>query len=302
VTFVIRGAPDSDPRNQPRAQVRAAGEQYFAAMGIPLVRGRLFDANDRAGPGSPQLLVISAELARRFFPDVDPIGKTIETNWTGPGWPGMKFGGEIIGIVGDVRQHALDQDPVPHMYMSYRQWPINEYDVVVRSTTPSATVLGAARALLLRLDSDIPMNGARPLSRMVDASLGQRRFYLMLLSAFAIIAVTLAMVGIYGVVAYGVQQRRREIGIRLALGATRARVLAMVLSDGLRLVAVGIVFGLLGAVALTGLLEKLLFEVGPRDPMTFSVVPVILIVVAGLACLLPARRAAQLNPVETIRA
>jgi predicted permease len=302
VTFTVKGDPAPDPRNEPRAQVRAAGEQYFAAMGIPLIRGRLFDASDRAGPGSAQVLVISAELARRYFPNVDPIGKYIETNWSGPGWPGAKFGGEIIGIVGDVRQHALDQDPTPHMYMSYRQWPINEYDVVVRSTTPSTTVLSAARAMLLQLDDEIPLNGARTLGRIVDASLGQRRFYLTLLAAFAIIAVTLAMVGIYGVVAYGVQQRRREIGIRLALGATRERVLTMVLSDGLRLVIIGIVLGLLGALALTRLLERLLFEVGPRDPVTFTIVPVVLMIAAALACLLPARKAAGLDPVETIRA
>jgi putative ABC transport system permease protein len=188
------------------------------------------------------------------------------------------------------------------MYMSYRQWPVNEYDVVVRSTTSSTTVLSAARAVLLQLDDEIPMNDAQPLSRIVDASLGQRRFYLTLLAAFAIVAVTLAMVGIYGVVAYGVQQRRREIGIRLALGATRERVLTMVLSDGLRLVAVGIVLGLFGALTLTRLLEKLLFEVGPRDPVTFTIVPVALMIAAALACLLPARKAARLNPVETIRA
>ena len=143
-TFVVRGNAAVDARNEPRAQARAAGPQYFAAMGIPLIRGRLFSQDDRAHTPEAQVLIVSAELARRYFPNEDPIGKYIETGWGGPGWPGMKFGGTVVGVVGDVRQGALDGDGTPHMYMPYRQWPVNEYSVVIRSTSTSSQVFGAA--------------------------------------------------------------------------------------------------------------------------------------------------------------
>jgi predicted permease len=302
LTFVVRGRVASS--DEPRAQVRAAGPEYFAAMGIPLLRGRLFDATDRLtrDGGSPQVLLISAELARRYFPNEDPIGKYLETGWGNVGWPGVKFGGEIIGVVGDVRQHALGRDVLPHMYMPYLQWPVNEYAVVIRSTTPPSSVLSEARAVLRALDPQIPMNAARSYSDIVDGSLGDRRFYLGLLGLFAAVAMTLALVGVYGVMAYGVQRRRREIGIRIALGATRERVVRMVLSDGVRMVGVGVALGIAAAFGLTRLLGSLLYSVGPRDPMTFVVAPLLLIVAAVIACALPARRASRLDPVETIRA
>jgi ABC-type antimicrobial peptide transport system permease subunit len=215
---------------------------------------------------------------------------------------GAKFGGEIVGVVGDVRQTSLDRERTPHLYMSSAQRPLNEYDVVVRSTLPPAAVYAAARSVLQRLDPQIPMNGARTLGSIVDASLGQRRFYLMLLSLFAAVSMALAVVGIYGVIAYGVQQRRREIGIRLALGASVRRVMTMILSDGLRLVGVGVVLGLVGALTLTRVLSTLLFAVSARDPLTFVVAPAVLVVVAAAACLIPARTAALQNPARAIRA
>jgi predicted permease len=302
MSFDVRGQPP-DPR-EPRAQVRAAGPDYFAAMGIPLLRGRVFDATDRLtrDGGSRQVLIISAELARRSFPNDDPIGKYLETGWSNVGWPGVKFGGEIIGIVGDVRQRALSQDVSPHMYMPYLQWPVNEYDVVIRATTPPGAVISAVRSLLRQLDPQIPMNAPRSYSDIVASSIGDRRFYLVLLGLFAAVAMALALVGVYGVMAYGVQQRRREIGIRMALGATRERVVRMVLSDGVRMVGAGVALGVVAALSLTQLLGSQLYRVGPRDPMTFIVAPLLLVVAAVIACALPARRASQLDPVETIRA
>jgi putative ABC transport system permease protein len=302
LTITVRGAPH-DPR-EPRAQARAAGPEYFAAMGIPLLRGRTFTERDRItrDGGEPQVLLISAELARRYFPNEDPIGKYLQTGWGNVGWPGVKFGGEVIGIVGDVRQRALSQDVTPHMYMPYLQWPVNEYDVVIRSTTPPDVVLAGARMLLRALDPQIPMNDARAYTDIVAGSLGDRRFYMVLLALFAAVAMSLAVVGVYGVMAYGVQQRRREIGIRMALGATRKRVVRMVLSDGLRMVGAGVALGLVAASGLTRLLHSLLYSVGPRDPVTFVVAPLLLTFAAVVACALPARKASRLDPVETIRA
>ena len=212
------------------------------------------------------------------------------------------FGGEVVGIVGDVRQTALEQGVTPHIYMSYDQWPLNEFAVVVRSVTPWRTVLGATRSVLARIDGNVPMNGARSLDDLVAASLGERRFYLTLLIVFAAVAVVLALAGVYGVIAYGVQQRKREIGIRLALGASRERVLAMVVGEGLRLASIGAVLGVLAALPLTRLLDALVFGVGTRDPLTLVIAPTALIAAATIACLVPARSAARLDPVETIRA
>jgi predicted permease len=300
-TFAVQGRPAPDARSEPRAQARSAGPEYFVVMGIPLIRGRPFTDADRGNAPGSRVVLVSAELARRYFPNEDPIGKTIETGWGGPGWPGEKFGGTIVGIVGDVRQHALDGGKLPHMYMPYQQWPVNEYNVVIRSTAGAERTFAAVRSILRELDRDIAMSDERSMSEIVDASMGRRHFYLSLLSAFAVVALLLAAIGVYGVIAYGVQQRRQEIGVRLTLGATRQRILMMILSDGLRLSIVGVVVGLVAASALTRVLRQLLFGIEPTDFTTFATVPAVLIVAAVVACLVPARRAATLDPVEAIR-
>ncbi|MEO7999234.1 MAG: ABC transporter permease [Gemmatimonadaceae bacterium] len=296
-TFEVRGRPAAPLDNEPRAQARVASLEYFSAMGIPLLRGRQFDSHDRLD--APQVLLISNEVARRFFPNEDPVGKYIQTGW---GMDGRKYGGEVIGVVGDVRQLALDQDKTPHIYMTYEQWPLDEYDVVVRTTNPIASVFTGAKAVLKELDSEVPMNGPQALSTIVERSMGERRYFLTLLASFAVIATALSVVGVYGVIAYGVQQRRREIGIRLALGATRRSVVNMVLSEGLRLVALSVVLGTAGAFALTRLLQSMLFQVDAHDPVIFTLAPILLTIAAALACVIPARAAARNNPAEVIRA
>lgn len=298
-TFTISGRDVPGGAEEPRAQVRVAGPEYFKTMGIPLLRGRLYDARDRLGGAS--VLVISSELANRYFQGEDPIGRYLETGWSN-GVPGRKFGGEVIGIVGDVRQSTLESGVSPHMYMSDAQWPLNDYDVVVRSSASFESVVLGARTALRELDPDIPLGGARPLTQLVDGALGTRRFYMLLLGAFAGVALALALVGIYGVMAYGVRLRRQEIGVRLALGASRVRIVQMVLGDGLRLVAIGIVAGTLAALALTRVLASLLYEVKSTDPVTFTLAAGSLVAAATLACILPARGAARLDPVQTIRA
>jgi putative ABC transport system permease protein len=187
------------------------------------------------------------------------------------------------------------------MYMPYAQWPVNEYSVVIHSTAGAERTFAAARSILRELDRDIAISDERSMTDIVDTSMGRRHFYLSLLTAFAVVALLLAAIGVYGVIAYGVQQRRQEIGVRLTLGATRERVLMMVLGDGLRLSIIGVAIGLTAALGLTRVLRGLLFGVEPTDIATFAAVPGVLLGAAVVACVIPARRAAALDPVEAIR-
>ena len=297
LSYVVQGRPAPPPNAEPRAQVRIVSPGYFATVGIPLVRGRVFGAADRVG--NARTMVVSEETVRRYFPEEDPIGKHIDFGWNRDG---DHLSGEIVGVVGDVRQHGLSEEVTPHIYAAWDQWPIDEITVVMRSRGDPAVALKAARATVLSLDRDLPVYDAFTLETMVDRALGQPRFYVLLLSIFAALAVVLAVVGIYGVIAYTVQQRTREIGIRIALGASRERVVAMVVRRGLILALAGIAFGSAGAYAVSRVLQSLLFGVGARDPFTFGAVAALLGGVALLASWLPARRAARVDPLAAMRA
>ena len=297
LSYDVQGRPAPPPNAEPRAQVRIVSPGYFATVGIPLVRGRVFGAADR--PGNPRTMVVSEETVRRYFPGEDPIGKHIDFGWNRDG---DHLSGEIVGVVGDVRQHGLSDAVTPHIYAAWDQWPIDEITVVMRSRGDPAVALEAARATVLSLDRDLPVYDAFTLETMVDRALGQPRLYVLLLSIFAALAVVLAVVGIYGVIAYTVQQRTREIGIRIALGASRERVVAMVVRGGLILALAGIALGSAGAYAVSRVLQSLLFGVGARDPFTFVAVAALLGGVALLASWLPARRAARVDPLRAMRA
>jgi len=297
LSYVVQGRPAPPPNAEPRAQVRIVSPGYFATVGIPLVRGRVFSEADR--PGNPRTMVVSEETVRRYFPGEDPIGKHIDFGWNRDG---DHLSGEIVGVVGDVRQHGLSEDVTPHIYAAWDQWPIDEITVVMRSRGDPAVALKAARATVLSLDRDLPVYDVFTLETMVNRALGQPRFYVLLLSIFAVLAVVLAVVGIYGVIAYTVQQRTREIGIRIALGASRERVVAMVVRRGVILALAGIAFGSAGAYAVSRVLQSLLFGVGARDPFTFLAVAALLGAVALLASWLPARRAARVDPLAAMRA
>jgi predicted permease len=295
-TFDIAGRA-TDPRNEPRAQARVVNADYFTAMRIPLLRGRMFDARDRAG--AAQSVIVSEELARLYFPNENPIGKQLKTGWS-QGGEG-RFGGEIVGVVGSVRQAGFHGRPSPHIYMNYEQWPLNEYTVVMRSRSSTAAAIAGARSVLHGIDRNLPLIDARAYSDLVDASLGGRRFYLDLLGMFAVVALALAAVGTYGVIAYGVQMRRREIGIRLALGATQGGIIRMVMGQGFRLVAAGAVVGTVATFGLSRVIQSLLFGVDPRDPTSLLGAPALLLAIALSACLIPARQAGRLDPNRTIR-
>jgi predicted permease len=297
LSFDVAGRPAPPPNAEPRAQVRVVSAGYFATVGIPLMRGRTFDAGDK--PGTPRAMVVSEEIGRRYFPGEDPIGKHLEFGWTKDG---EKLSGDIVGVVGDVRQRGLTDKPTPHVYVAWEQWPLDEVTVVMRSRGDPALALQDARAAVMSLDRDLPIYDAFTLETMINRTLGQPKFYVLLLSIFAALAVVLAVVGIYGVMAYTVQQRTREIGIRIALGATGQRVVGMVVGRGLVLAALGVALGTAGAYALTRVLSSLLFGVSARDPMTFAAVATLLAAVAVVASWLPARRAARVDPLSAMRA
>jgi predicted permease len=296
ISFTVQGRPAPAPNDEPAAQLRVVSPGYFKAMGIPLRRGRGIESIDR--DGAPRAFVISEETARLYFKGEDPIGKHLEFGW---GRDGTRLSGEIVGIVGDVRQGTLRSDVSPHAYAAFDQWPIDELTVVMRTKGDPAAVLRSARSVVAALDKDLPVYDAFTLESMVSRSLGQPRFYLTLLSVFAVLAVVLAAVGIYGVIAYTVQQRTRELGIRMALGASAENVVAMVVGRGFVLALAGVALGSVGAFAVTRVMRSLLFGVSERDPATFIAVAVLLGVVALVASWIPARRAAKVDPLAAMR-
>ena len=296
LTFTVRGQPEPAAGADMSAQIRIATPEYFSVLKIPLKRGRLFAATDIAS--SPQVIVVSEELARRYFPNGDALGKHLTTGW---GRDSLKLGGTVIGIVGDVHSEALTEPAEPFLYMPEAQWPFDEPTFVIRTASASTNVASAVRDAIKTIDPSLPVFDSQPLSAVVAASVSQQRFLVRLLSLFSILAVVLSAIGIYGVVAYGVEQRRRELGVRLALGASRDRVLGLVLRDGMRLAVLGGIIGVLGAIGLTRLVERLLFGVKPVDPWTLSVVTVALLAVAGIASLAPALKAARLHPTSALR-
>jgi predicted permease len=267
---------------------------YFRALGIPLVRGRLFD--DRDGPSAPHAAVISESLVRSRWPDADPIGATIEFgNMDGDLRPLT-----IVGVVGDTREYGLEQPPRPTIFVNLIQRPRFQATVVMRSDAEPAAIVPAARAVLKNAAPDVAPR-FRTFAAIYSASLGARRFNLTLVAAFAGTALVLAVAGMYGVMSYTVSRRRREIGVRVALGATPPSVVGMIVRQGLATTSIGAAAGFAGALVLTRTLEGLLFGVTPTDPVTFGGTLAMLMTVATVACYLPARRAVDVDPVEALR-
>ena len=271
-----------------------ATDGYFQALGIPLIRGRIFDERD--GADSPHVAVISESLARNRWPGQDPIGHTIEFgNMDGD----MRLL-TIVGIVGDVREYGLDAPPRPTVYVNLFQRPRSAITLTMLSDADTQPVTSAARGILRDLNPEIPAK-FQTFSQIYSASLGSRRFNVILVGCFGIVALLLATAGVFGVMAYSVSRRTSEIGVRVALGAGRADVLRMILGQGLRTIFVGVAIGIAGSLALTHTVESLLFDVTPTDPLTFGGVTLLLIGAALLACYFPARRAASVDPIVALR-
>jgi putative ABC transport system permease protein len=292
----VEGYVPRDQADLPDAQNRQATPGWFAAMGIPLVRGRLIERSDDRN--AARVLVVNDAFARRFFPNGDAIGKHIRLGKLTAEFPWAT----IVGIVGDVRGFALDEPPVPTMY-----WPVAQIRatpslaIVVRTQNDPGALSFAVRQAIAEIDQAQPIYDVQPLDQLVSKSLGQRRFTLTLMLLFGVIALVLSAIGIYGVMAFAVTQRTQEIGIRMALGASAIDVLKMVVGSGMFLATIGVVVGLIGAFALTRLMASLLFGVSPTDLVTFGLVTAGLLMVALLACYIPARRATKVDPLVALR-
>jgi putative ABC transport system permease protein len=272
----------------------AATDGYFHVLGIPLLRGRLFEPRD--GPDAPHVAVISESLARERWPDRDPIGRTIEFG---------NMDGDlrlltIVGIVGDVREYGLDAPPRPTVYVNLFQRPRSAISVTMRSDADTRLVVSSARAILRDLDPETPAR-FRTLSQVYAASLGSRRFHVILVGFFGLTALLLATAGVFGVMAYSVSRRTREIGIRVALGAQQTDVLGLILGEGARLVVAGLVLGTIASLVVTRLLESLLFGVSATDPITLGGMALFFAASALVAAYLPAHRAMRLDPNSALR-
>ena len=296
LSFTVAGRPPLPPGKEESIRIAIATPDYFRILGIPIVRGRGFTPQDR--DGGQQVVMINEAAVRRFFPGEEPLGKRIDLGWRVDNVP---RGGTVVGIVAGFKQDALEREIEPQLFLPYDQAPVESLSVVLRSAADPETLASAVRPAVRSLDPDLPLYGLQPLSQLVATSISQSRFYMLLLGGFAVIALVLAAVGIYGVIAYAVRQRTQEIGIRMALGASRDRVLGMVVGQGMVLALVGAAAGLLGAFVAARGLRSLLFEVSASDPATYAGVALMLVAVAAVAAYLPARRAAQTEPNLALR-
>jgi putative ABC transport system permease protein len=292
--FEVVGQPKPLPGQEPVTDVRVVTNNYFKAMGIPLIRGRAFDKGDDGT--NVRRVIVNQALASKHFPGQDPIGKSISVAWFNEGPD------EIVGVVGDVRQQSLETEARATIY-----WPPGRFTypfttVAIRTLGDPLTTVPAAVAALHELDPNVAAADIRTMEDVIDTSVAQRRLTMLLLAAFAGLALVLAAVGIYGVIAYSVTQRTQEIGIRMALGAQRGRVMRMVVGQAMTLAAIGVLAGGIGAWLLTRLMQNLLFGVTATDPLTFVLVSAGLAAVAAAASAIPGLRATRVDPVVALRA
>ena len=293
--FEIEGVAAAPSTNTRAADYVAASPEYFRVMGVPLLRGREFSRADVAS--TPRVAIISEAMARTYFPNEDPIGRRIIFGFP----PDGDAPREIVGIVGDVRDVGLRQEPAAMMYVPYAQAPFWGAVVVTRSSLSLSSFADAVRRDANSIDKDLPVTDIATMPDVVNASVAQPRFQTVLLGLFGALALILAAVGIYGVISFSVAQRTHEMGIRMSLGAQPAQVLRLVMGQGARMALVGIALGAAAALGLTRLMRSLLFGVSAADPLTFAAVAILLVGVALAACYVPARRAMRVDPMTALR-
>jgi putative ABC transport system permease protein len=292
-SFIVEGQTVS-PEGRNVANMRAATPDYFRVMGIPIIKGRGFTEQDHSD--APAVVIINESFARLYFQDEEPIGKRVISPASSDGIPMT-----IVGVVGDVRNDGPEDEPRPEFYYSYFQNPIRFTVMAIRTSAEPSGLIPAVRREIWSEDKDLPLANISTLEQLLGKTTAQRRFNLLLLGLFSGLALVLAVVGIYGVVSYAVTQRTHEIGIRLALGAQQGDVRKLVIKQGMIPVVAGIAIGLSGAFALTRLMKSLLFGVSATDPLTFVGLSLLLIVVALVACWIPARRATKVDPLMALR-
>ncbi|HEY0321335.1 MAG TPA: ABC transporter permease [Pyrinomonadaceae bacterium] len=292
ISFTVDGRPEPAPGEKQSSGARITTPGYFRAMGIPLIKGRVFTDADR--PDSPQVVLINETLARRFFPGEDPIGKRLKISMN-------SINGEIVGVVGDVRHSSLDTEAGPEFYVPFTQVPQGDMALVVRTSGGDPAALAPSlRQAVKEIDSDQPLYEVRTMNSLVSSSIARQRFSMALVALFAVLALVLASVGIFSVMSFLVTQRTHEIGIRMALGAQASDVLKMILKQGMLFTLIGLGIGLIAALALTRVMGGLLFNVRATDPLTFAGVSLLLMLVAFIACYIPARRATRVDPMRAL--
>ncbi|MEM7586451.1 MAG: ABC transporter permease [Acidobacteriota bacterium] len=293
-TFVVEGRAAPPPGQEPHADIRVITPEYGRTLGIPLLKGRWFSSQDDAE--KPGYALINQTLARSLWPDEDPIGQRLIYDW------GEAIPVEVVGIVGDTRHSGPQETPAPAIYRPLRQKPQILMTLVARTETEPGHLAEVFAGLVQEVDPDQPVAEIRTMDQVLAQSVASTRFNMQLLGGFAFLALVLATTGIYAVMSYSVTQRRREMGIRMALGARRLDVLLLVLRHGLALTSIGLAAGLLVAVAVGRVLENLLFGISALDPLTFLLIPCLLGLMALLACAAPAYRAARVSPMTTLKA
>jgi putative ABC transport system permease protein len=293
--FVIEGAPFVPLADRPNAGVRAITPDYFQTMRIPVLKGRSLTAQDRYN--TPRVIIVNEALASRYWPNQEAIGKRlafVEED------PDKQVWREIVGVAGNVKHKALETEIEPEVYFPYQQLPGPYMNLVVNTASDPASMIPAVRDQVLSIDKDQPVSDIMTMDQRVAKSVASRRFVMSLLGAFSVLALGLAAVGIYGVMAYLVTQRTAEIGVRMALGAQRRDVLKLVVGRGMALAIVGTAIGLVASLAMTRLMRSLLFEVTPTDWLTFLMASMLLLTVALLASYIPARRATKVDPLNAL--
>ena len=304
--FTVADKPVPERSKLPSAAFTPVSTGYFEAMGMRLLRGRLFDRTDT--PDSPKVVVINETLARRLWPGEEAIGKRLKQGWPEtpdrPGKPGEYFSPwrEVVGVVSDVKFNGVTNETPMQVYAPVVHDSARMLALVVRSSTDPASLAPSIEAIVHDLDKDLPLFQIRTMEQMLDASIARERMSMLIFAVFAIVAVALACVGLYGVVAHGVTERTHEIGVRMALGADARHVLGLVVRQGLSMALIGTAIGLAGAFALSRWIEALLFGVSATDPATFAVVVSTLLAVATIACYIPAWRATRVDPTTALRA
>ncbi len=286
----IEGGPTTPEEGVEEERIRIVSREYFSTLGLTVLQGRTYDSSDRAD--SPPRFVVNRAFAGKYFAEQDPIGKRFSF------W-GRR--GEIIGVVENVKFMGLDQPSLPAVYPLLEQVPFSGFSILLRARSEPSQAIQAATSAVRRLDSDLAIYNVGTIEQLLSGSLAQKRFTMTLLGVFAAMALLLAAIGIYGVISFGVSQRTHEFGVRMSLGASRGALIQLVLSQGFKLSATGLLLGVLGSLAASQLLSGLLFEVQPTDPFNLLAVALFLGAVALLACLTPARRAGRVDPLIALR-